>query len=81
MTNFERFLRKVIRENVEKARAEGIEIGRKQEIEIGKRQGILQVAKEMAKYKVPDEDIIKVTCLSKEELQDLKKQELGYKGI
>ena len=43
--------------------------------------GVLQVAKEMAKYKVPDEDIIKVTCLSKEELQDLKKQELGYKGI
>ena len=81
MTNFERFLRKVIRENAEKARAEGIEIGRKQEIEIGKRQGILQVAKEMLKYKVPDEDIIKVTCLSKEELQDLKKQELGYKGI
>ena len=43
--------------------------------------GVLQVAKEMAKYKVPDEDIIKVTCLSKEELQDLKKQELGYKEI
>ena len=43
--------------------------------------GVLQVAKEMAKYKVPDEDIIKVTCLSKKELQDLKKQELGYKGI
>ena len=34
--------------------------------------GVLQVAKEMAKYKVPDEDIIKVTCLSKEELQDLR---------
>ena len=43
--------------------------------------GVLQLAKEMAKYKVPDEDIIKVTCLIKEELQDLKKQELGYKGI
>ena len=34
--------------------------------------GVLQVAEEMAKYKVPDEDIMKVTCLSKEELRDLK---------
>ena len=36
MTNFERFLRKVIRENVEKARAEGIEIGESKKLRLEK---------------------------------------------
>lgn len=62
MSNLEEFLRKVIRENAEKGRAEG------------RSQGILQVAKEMVKSKVSDEDIIKYTHLSKKELQDLKLQ-------
>ena len=62
MSNLEEFLRKVIRENAEKGRAEG------------RSQGILQVAKEMVKSKVSDEDIIKYTHLSKKELQELKLQ-------
>lgn len=70
MSNFGKFLRKVIRENADKERAEG----KKQGIDIGRSQGILQVAKEMVKSKMADEDIIKCTHLSKKELQDLKLQ-------
>lgn len=42
MSNFGKFLRKVIKENADKERAEG----KKQGIDIGRSQGILQVAKE-----------------------------------
>ena len=40
----------------------------------GKTQGIMQVAKEMVKNKMKDEDILKVTHISKKELENLKLQ-------
>ena len=43
--------------------------------EEGRNQGIIQVAKEMVKNKMKDEDILKVTRISKKELEELKKLE------
>ena len=43
--------------------------------EEGISQGIIQVAKEMVKNKMKDEDILKVTHISKKELEELKKLE------
>ena len=42
--------------------------------EEGRNQGIIQVAKEMVKNKMKDEDILKVTHISKKELENLKLQ-------
>ena len=43
--------------------------------EEGISQGIMQVAKEMVKNRMKDEDILKVTHISKKELEELKKLE------
>ena len=58
MSNFGEFIRKTMREK----NKEGIKIGKS------------LVAKAMVKYKMPEEDIIKYTHLSKEELKELKLQ-------
>ena len=54
--------------------AEGRRIGEERGRKIGMSQGIIQVAKEMIKNKMKDSDIIKVTHISKEELEKLKVQ-------
>ena len=65
MSNFERAIAKIIKENNE-ARAEGRAEGRT--------EGILQVVREMLKNKMTDEDIIKCTHISEKELEELKLQ-------
>ena len=63
MSNFERVVSRIL----EDKEAEGVNKG--------KNQGIMQVAKEMVKNKMKDEDILKVTHLSRKELEELKKLE------
>ena len=69
MSNFERAIAKIIKENNE-ARAEGRAEGRTE----GRTEGILQVVREMLKNKMTDEDIIKCTHISEKELEELKLQ-------
>lgn len=63
---------------IKKGKTEGIEIGREQGIEIGKEQGIEQNKKEIAnsmlKEKMPIETIMKVTKLSREEIEKIEKE-------
>ncbi len=63
---------------IKKGKKEGIEIGREQGIEIGKEQGIEQNKKEIAnsmlKEKMPIETIMKVTKLSREEIEKIEKE-------
>ena len=63
---------------IKKGKKEGIEIGREQGIEIGKEQGIEQnkkeIAKSMLKEKMPIETIMKVTKLSREEIEKIEKE-------
>ena len=63
---------------IKKGKKEGIEIGREQGIEIGKEQGIEQNKKEIAnsmlKENIPIETIMKVTKLSREEIEKLEKE-------
>ncbi len=54
--------------------AEGRRIGEERGRKIGMSQGIIQVAKEMIKNKMKDSDILKVTHISKEELEKMKKE-------
>ena len=60
--------------------AEGRKIGEVEGRKIGeaegKRNGIIQVAKEMIKNKMKDSDILKVTHISKEKLEELKLQKV-----
>ena len=58
MSNFERIVSKIL----EDKKTEGVT------------QGIMQVAKEMIKNKMKDEDILKVTHITKKELDNLKLQ-------
>ena len=67
MTNFQKAIAKIIKENNE-ARAEGRAEGKAE----GKAEGVLQVVREMLKNKMVDEEIIKYTHISKEELEELK---------
>lgn len=66
------------KEGKEEGKKEGIEIGREQGIEIGKEQGIEQNKKEIAnsmlKEKMPIETIMKVTKLSREEIEKIEKE-------
>ena len=63
---------------IKKGKKEGIEIGREQGIEIGKEQGIEQNKKEIAnsmlKENIPIETIMKITKLSREEIEKLEKE-------
>ena len=63
---------------IEIGREQGIEIGKEQGIEIGKEQGIEQNKKEIAnsmlKENIPIETIMKVTKLSREEIEKLEKE-------
>ena len=56
--------------------AKGRKIGEAKGIKIGEANGIIQVAKEMVKNKMKDSDILKVTHISKEELEKLKVQKV-----
>ena len=62
MTNFAKTFIKIYKEERVQGRKEG------------RAEGIFQVAKEMIKNKVQDEDIIKYTHISKEKLEELKLQ-------
>ena len=70
MSNFEKALAKIIKEDGRKERNYGMNIGKKEGISIGKRE----TAIEMLKINMREEDIIKVTHISKEELNKLKLQ-------
>ena len=61
MSNFEKAIIKALKE-IDEAKGEG------------KAEGILQVAREMLKNKMADDDIIKYTHISKKELKELKLQ-------
>ena len=82
MTNFEKLYIELLDDKYEKGMKAGESQGRKiGEVEgrkigeaEGKRNGIIQVAKEMVKNKMKDSDILKVTHISKQELEELKKK-------
>ena len=90
MTNFEKLYIELLDDKYEKGmkagesqgrkigEAEGRKIGEVEGRKIGeaegKRNGIIQVAKEMIKNKMKDSDILKVTHISKQELEELKKK-------
>ena len=82
MSNFEKALAKIIKEDGRKERNYGMNIGKKEGISIGKKEGISigksigrrETAIEMLKINMKEEDIIKVTHISKEELNKLKLQ-------
>lgn len=82
MTNFEKLYIELLDDKYEKGMkageangmANGIKIGEKEGRKIGRSQGIIQVAKEMVKNKMKDSDILKVTHISKEDLEKLKMQ-------
>ena len=71
------------REGKEEGKEEGIEIGKEQGIEIGKEQGIeigkeqtkKEIVKTMTKENMPIETIMKVTKLSREEIEKIQKEE------
>ena len=71
-------IKKGKKEGIEIGREQGIEIGKEQGIEIGKEQGIEQNKKEIAnsmlKEKMPIETIMKITKLSREEIEKLEKE-------
>ena len=70
MTNFEKALARIMEENERKVRAEGKAEGKTEGIS----QNKVEIAMEMAKIKIKDEDIIKCTHISKKELEQLKLQ-------
>ena len=70
MTNFEKLYIELLDDKYEKGMKAGESQGRK----IGEVEGIIQVAKEMVKNKIKDSDILKVTHISKQELEELKKK-------
>ena len=74
MTNFERLYIELLDDKYDKGMKAGESQGRKIGEARGKRIGIIQVAKEMVKNKMKDSDIIKMTHISKEELEKLKTQ-------
>ena len=71
-------IKKGKKEGIEIGREQGIEIGKEQGIEIGKEQGIEQNKKEIAnsmlKENIPIETIMKITKLSREEIEKLEKE-------
>ena len=76
MTNFERLYIELLDDKYDKGMRAGESQGRKIGEARGKRIGIIQVAKEMVKNKMKDSDILKVTHISKEELEKLKMQKV-----
>ena len=82
MTNFEKLYIELLDDKYVKGMKAGESQGRKigeargKRIgeENGKRIGIIQVAKEMVKNKMKDSDVLKVTHISKQELEELKKK-------
>ena len=72
MTNFERLYIELLDDKYDKGMKAGESQGRKIGEARGKRIGIIQVAKEMVKNKMKDSDILKMTHISKEELEKLK---------
>ena len=72
MTALEINLRKEREEIIRKSRIEGIEKGIQQGLEQGVEQARIDVAKKLLKIKMPIEQIIEITGLSKEEIEKLK---------
>ena len=73
MPNFEKALKRIIKENFEareKARAEGRAEGRTE----GRENTILQIVRKMLKINMKDEEIINIMDITKEELEKLKLQ-------
>ena len=79
-------IKKGKKEGIEIGREQGIEIGKEQGIEIGKEQGIeigkergieqnkKEIANSMLKENIPIETIMKITKLSREEIEKLEKE-------
>lgn len=63
-------------QGIEIGKEEGIEIGKEQGIEIGKEQNQKEIVKTMTKENMPIETIIKVTKLSREEIEKIQKNEI-----
>ena len=61
-------LKEGLKEGLEKGQKQGIEKG----IEQGKKENNLSIAKKMLEEKIPLETIIKITNLSKEDIENLK---------
>ena len=76
MTNFERLYIELLDDKYDKGMKAGESQGRKIGEARGKRIGIIQVAKEMVKNKMKDSDILKMTHISKEELEKIKMQKV-----
>ena len=78
MTNFEKLYIELLDDKYEKGmkagESQGRKIGKVEGIKKGEAKGIIQVAKEMVKNKMKDSDILKVTHISKQELEELKKK-------
>lgn len=68
MENFEKTYIKFLEDNYKRGKNEGISQGIS--------QTLIKIAKEMLKIKMKDEDILKVTNLSKEQLKELKMQKV-----
>ena len=62
-------------QGIERGKEEGIEIGKEQGIEIGKEQNQKEIVKTMTKENMPIETIIKVTKLSREDIEKIQKEE------
>ena len=62
-------------QGIEIGKEEGIEIGKEQGIEIGKEQNQKEIVKTMTKENMPIETIIKVTKLSREDIEKIQKEE------
>jgi hypothetical protein len=65
-------------EGIKLGKNEGIKLGKNEGIKLGKEEGIkknkIDVVKKMLKEKMPDEIIIKIVNISKEELLTIKKE-------
>ena len=62
-------------QGIEIGKEEGIEIGKEQGIEIGKEQNQKEIVKTMTKENMPIETIMKVTKLSREDIEKIQKEE------
>ena len=62
-------------QGIEIGKEQGIEIGKEQGIEIGKEQTKKEIVKTMTKENMPIETIMKVTKLSREEIEKIQKEE------
>ena len=60
---------------------QGMKQGIAQGLKQGLRQGIKQIAREMLINEMKDEEIMNITKISKEELEELKNEELELENV